>query len=125
MVESLLTLTFDSGSLPAACLLVTAAHALSEELIRSRRETCDQILCVSQSRSKANYRRCEKPQLDNPVLYELTKRAGRISIVPNAERDAQDFDEIFGRPCVLLPESASVSADRAARIEPYAARSRG
>ena len=90
----------------------------------SKRETCDQILCASQSRTKANRRRYEEPPLDNLALCEQIKRAGPTLIAPNVERDAQDFHGIFGRPCALLPESASVSPDKAARIRPCDAKSR-
>jgi hypothetical protein len=90
----------------------------------SKRETPDQILCAFQSRTKANRRRYEEPPLDNPALSEPTRRAGPTLIAPNAERDAQNFPGIFGRSCGLLPESASVSLDKAARIQPCDARSR-
>jgi len=76
-------------------------------------------------KTKANRRRYERPQPDIPALYELTKRAGRTSGVPDVERDGRDFHGIFDRPYALLPESAPVRLDRIARIQPCDARSRG
>ena len=67
----------------------------------------------------------KKPQPDDPALFELAKRVNPILIVPNAERDAQDFDGIFGRPCALLPGSRLLNLDTAARIARSDARSRG
>ena len=98
---------------------------MGKNSVRSKRETSDQILCVSQSRSKANLRRYEKPQPDIPELYELTKRACRTLGVQDVERHARDFHGIFDRPYALLPESAPVKLGRVARIQPYDARSRG
>jgi hypothetical protein len=70
-------------------------HPRAERLTRLGGKLPIKLLVCPNPEPKPIVAATKKPQPDDPALFELPKRVNPILIVPNAERDAQDFDGIF------------------------------